>query len=614
MRAILLSVLGLTIGCTSMAGCTSSRWAWQSPLVAKSKSAPASSEPSDKAGDTKTADATAKPDSKDSTKSATPANTASTNSATDSPFKSSRMTDSNSAPPVAPEKKEIAGGSDDPGGFGKPAMEKSVSEMSDNKLASGSLTPETLLLINQELQDATAAERQEWYEQLKKVDPSLIPDILRVRRMSLQASTNSPSMPTEAQRLAAAGPQHVPQPEALNRAPANSVSMTPPAANAIVPAGYQGAVNEQTLLTAGYTHDPSQHEPIEHAVYREDLSATGSNRPIVLQNHEFTPPAGTSSGPTTSGPQRLTPAPQAQPAGVSWPPTRVEAPPAPPSGLGNVATGFVQNVVNLVPGRNGQATTANLPAASPNIPPGTNDASQDWRTALEQTIGLLEQRLSAMPPATTPEAKQELLKLHTSLRMLYLIGNHQERALTAIPGIEPAEQEFWQQLMWGTMNALDVEHMPLAKDRATQTMAQLNSAIRRLQEQADLQVRHVTFCQQIVGFGNYEKLARSEFSPGQEVLMYADIDNFKSDPTADGQYRTLLRSTIELMSPSGEIRKRIDFPATEDTCSTYRRDYFHNYQFRIPERMPLGPHVLKLTVFDELSGKMNSYSLNFVVK
>ena len=98
------------------------------------------------------------------------------------------------------------------------------------------------------------------------------------------------------------------------------------------------------------------------------------------------------------------------------------------------------------------------------------------------------------------------------------------------------------------------------------------------------------------------------------MLLYAEIDHFKSDPTADGQYRTLLRSTLEILSPNGELRKQFDFPATEDLCSTYRRDYFHNYQFRIPERMSLGPHILKLTVFDELGGKLASYSLHFVVK
>lgn len=605
MRAIWLFLLILPTCVSLVAGCSSARWTWQSPIVSAPKPKPAN--PDDKA--TKTADVAAKETSEDPKKPAT------TTAAAESPFKPSRAAESSSAPPVAPEKiAKVEGTPGDPASPGKPDATKSAA-VNDNAIAqtaSGSLTPEVLQLINQELQDATAAERQEWYEQLKKVDPTLIPDILRVRRMSLQATSQTQIAAAELDPRPARTSPGMDASRMLSTGnPPSSPWSSPAAAEPIQPVGYQNQESGQTLLTADYVRDAGQSEQIEHAVHRVDPTAPMANRPIVLQNHEYAPPASDLSG----NPQRLS-TQTAQPAGVPWPVPRVEATAPPSTGFGNVpfASGLVQNVVNLVPGRGAQVAAANLPTTPSGLPAGTQNPSADWHVALEQTIGLLEQDLAAMPPATTPEAKHELLKKHTSLRMLYLIGNHQERALTAIPGIEPAEQEFWQQLLWGMINALDAEHMPLAKDRATQTMTQLNSAIRRLQEQADLQVRHVTFCRQILGFGNYEKLPKGEFSPGQEVLMYADIDNFKSDPTADGQYRTLLRSTIELMSPSGEVRKRIEFPATEDQCSTYRRDYFHNYQFRVPERMPLGPHVLKLTVFDELSGKMNSYSLNFVVK
>jgi hypothetical protein len=246
--------------------------------------------------------------------------------------------------------------------------------------------------------------------------------------------------------------------------------------------------------------------------------------------------------------------------------------------------------------------------------PQTLVAATSWSQELDRTTAFLEQEIATLRPGTTADEQSAYLRKHVALRMLYLMGHHQERALTAIPGLPPAEQEFWQQLFWGMSNALDSEHIPQPKDRATQTITQLNAALRRLQETADLQIRNVAFCRQILYFGNYERFPRDEFRPGQEVLLYAEIDNFKSEPTSDGQYRTLLRSTLEILSPSGELRKAIDFPATEDHCRNYRRDYFHNYQFVIPERLPLGPHTLKLTVFDELSGKMCSYSVNFVVK
>ena len=55
----------------------------------------------------------------------------------------------------------------------------------------------------------------------------------------------------------------------------------------------------------------------------------------------------------------------------------------------------------------------------------------------------------------------------------------------------------------------------------------------RLQEKAKLELRNVTFCHKISSFGNYEKYARDEFSPGQEVLLYAEVANIHSEPITD---------------------------------------------------------------------------------
>ena len=69
-----------------------------------------------------------------------------------------------------------------------------------------------------------------------------------------------------------------------------------------------------------------------------------------------------------------------------------------------------------------------------------------------------------------------------------------------------------------------------------------------------------------------------------------------------------------IVGANGQIRWKKSFAATEDLCRNPRRDYFHNYQFTIPERLPMGPHTLNLTVVDELSGKQATCALKFMVK
>jgi len=446
-----------------------------------------------------------------------------------------------------------------------------------------SLPAETLKLINAELKDATPEERAQWYSQLKRVEPSLIPDILRARRMSLQIAQNSP---------------------------ADSVAGGSMTASTVQQTGFSPAPGTPQVNTAGY-HAPAGSRPtVDPAIHRVDPQSSPPG--VTLQGYETESPAapGTPIAVQRSAmadPQAQTFSQPSTPA-VPWPPAPQKVPPsAPQRSTLAFGAGLVKDVVGLVPTRNsGAPSSANSPVQT--ALQTTTDA--EWRGELARSIAQLEQEIAAQKPG--PLSDDDLRK-HVALRLMYLLADHQERALTAIPGLEPAEQEFWQQVVWALANSLDVHHIPRAEDRATQTVAQLNTAVRRLQEKADLQIRNVVFSKQNFGYGNYDRFVRDEVRPGQEVLLYAEIENFKSDPTADGQYRTLLRSTIEILSPSGEVRKKIDFPATEDLCRNYRRDYFHNYQFTVPDRLPLGPHVLKLAVFDELSGKMSTHTLNFLV-
>jgi hypothetical protein len=151
-------------------------------------------------------------------------------------------------------------------------------------------------------------------------------------------------------------------------------------------------------------------------------------------------------------------------------------------------------------------------------------------------------------------------------------------------------------------------------DRATQTIAQLRAAVHKLQEKSKLELRNVTFCNKIASFGSYERFKRDEFTAGQPVLLYAEVENFKSEPTSDGPYRAMLKSTIEIFDARGTLVQTMPFPANADLCASPRRDYYNSYEFSIPQGIALGPHQLKLTVEDQLSQKVASYTVNFTVK
>lgn len=259
----------------------------------------------------------------------------------------------------------------------------------------------------------------------------------------------------------------------------------------------------------------------------------------------------------------------------------------------------------------------NLPlnfGASEGIPLGLAPFSSS--PELERLITQTTVEAATVTPGDNEISRQLYLRKHVQLRLLHLIAGQTDRALQPISSIDSADQEFWQQMLWGMANYFDTQGMPDSSERATQTISQLRAAASRLQEKARLELHNVTFCHKISGFGNYQRFKRDEFTSGQPVLLYAEVADFKSEPTPDGQFRTLMKSTLEVLEggPTGRIVETLPLTPSEDRCRNRRRDYYHSYEFAIPQNCNPGPHTLRLRVEDQLGKKTAVTMLNFSVQ
>lgn len=165
-------------------------------------------------------------------------------------------------------------------------------------------------------------------------------------------------------------------------------------------------------------------------------------------------------------------------------------------------------------------------------------------------------------------------------------------------------------------NYLDHPNYPDKSDRTTVALEQLRSAIKSLQGDAHLVVRNAAFCSEIDSFGSYQRFEREEFAPSQDILIYSELDNFKSEQTAEGQYRTVLKSSIRIIEagPNGRVIDTVDYSPTEDLCHSQRGDFMQGYKYQLPARITPGSYVMQLAVEDQLSGKRANYSLNFLVR
>jgi len=454
---------------------------------------------------------------------------------------------------------------------------KSAAADDDNSNAGGAQDgghdPETMAYIQQQLADATPEERTELLAALKGLSPSAVRQILRNRRMGIN--------------------------DKLQEQLALQRRNGPTRPGAILPAAGESAAGMSRSSQA----NGSQNESMANSRNGWPVGHSSAYRPD-----------GSPANPNDAGYAALPASPASR--GAANPASAQSAANMPNANQAVVIdTAAISREVGVKPASVSIGVPMNAGGGPATVgDPSAGDGST--REQLARLISIMEADAFAQQPGETESEKLAFIKKQVDLRMLYLISGQQERALQAIPGVDPADQEFWQQEFWGHTNYFDAGSMPSSSERAAQTVTQLTNAVLRLQEKASLELRNVTFCHKISNFGNFEKYPREEFSPGQEVLLYAEVANIHSEPIPDGKFRTSLKSSIEVHhhGPQGQLIERIDLPDVVDICRAHRRDYFHSYTYTIPPKLALGPHLLKLTVEDQLSHRVATYTLNFTVK
>jgi hypothetical protein len=230
-----------------------------------------------------------------------------------------------------------------------------------------------------------------------------------------------------------------------------------------------------------------------------------------------------------------------------------------------------------------------------------------WQQQLQASIAKLEKETN-----TAPASHDEIGK-HAALRILYLAAGRREEALKPIAGIPPAHQDFWSKEIYGLAALMDHQRNPQTNRRAAEARNHLRDAVTRLGELATLQVCNLTCCREVTSYGVYKPFETSEFQPGQEVLLYAEIENFKSEHTDLG-YHTALKASYQILDERGARVDEKEFALTEEHCQNPRHDFFVRYFIWLPQKIYGGTYTLQLSVEDTLSQKLGQASVNFTIK
>jgi hypothetical protein len=243
-------------------------------------------------------------------------------------------------------------------------------------------------------------------------------------------------------------------------------------------------------------------------------------------------------------------------------------------------------------------------AATPS--PGNPAAPTEWRRHVEAAIGELERRNRDRP--NDPEA----LANEVYLRLLDLAAGRRDDALRPIPGIPPAQQDYWAKQLFALSAYLDPRNSDSGR-RAAEAGIHLAHAVASLGEQAPLVVRNLAFCTDVHSYGVLKRFESAEFKAGQQVLLYAEVENFKSDETAQG-FHTSLEASYQILDAQGRRVAHDDLALTEEDCQNRRRDFFVRYFVTLPKTIYEGSYTLELTIEDKLARKIGQSKIGFNVK
>ena len=272
-----------------------------------------------------------------------------------------------------------------------------------------------------------------------------------------------------------------------------------------------------------------------------------------------------------------------------------DAPPEPPT-----------TAARLAATRSEVSASAVVPTGLAAPVAGAPLSETDWHTHLTAAIRSIEQESKAGSKSESDIA------LQARLRMLYLLAGRRDDAMRPLPTAPQASRDYWSSQIYGISTWMDAEKTPDVARRAAATKRILSEALTQLGETAPLAVRNLTFCTEVSRFGSFDALKNTEFTPGQKVLLYAEIDNLRIESSTKG-YHWSVKINGQIFDNRGN--RMVDYGSTsaEEYYQTERHDFFVSKLYYLPRLIP-GRYTLQLTIEDTLGRKVGQSSIDFTVK
>ncbi|EGF29573.1 hypothetical protein [Rhodopirellula baltica] len=227
----------------------------------------------------------------------------------------------------------------------------------------------------------------------------------------------------------------------------------------------------------------------------------------------------------------------------------------------------------------------------------------------------LLKRLGQAEPNESDDQKQrrQIIKRH-----LMVLSGDPDRAVDKLEGLTTQEQEYLRHQLLGLWTIIDPNGHPVSSRRFSTALPQIRQATEFLAAATDsLDVRALEFCTEIEAYGQVKPFPKRQFDPGQQVILYCEIENFVAKRISDAGkegFETMLQGSYDLLDDSGRRVASQSLPVDKQVSKNKLRDYFIAYQMYLPESLEPGSYRLRLTMEDVHGKKYGQSEIAFDIK
>ena len=218
----------------------------------------------------------------------------------------------------------------------------------------------------------------------------------------------------------------------------------------------------------------------------------------------------------------------------------------------------------------------------------------DWQSSTRQAIEQLRYTMTQTPNGGTESNE-------IKLRLLEMVLGNKAEAVRPIPSADKTVNEFLGHQVLGFAALLD-DSMQNDRSRYVSAVYRFSEGLQELQNLCPIKLKNVMFVDDMIAYGQYIARNSQEFYPGEDALVYMEIENPSmrrfTDRIGDG-FEVGVAISYEIRDAHARVVVRQDAGKPAERSLSRKRDFAMTVgPIPLPTSLPPGQYQLRISVTD----------------